>query len=144
MQELATLDEYVLDENVYELKIENQSRFELYNQKKQGTITILKKTKEYNQITDIDENMPLSDVSFYIYDVNMNLVDDVTTDENGYTKTKKLPIGTYYIKEYKTKTGYKILNELIKVKIVENDENVNVEILNENVDIPVKLPKTGK
>lgn len=144
VQELATLDEYVLDENVYELKIENQSRFELYNQKKQGTITILKKTKEYNQITDIDENMPLSDVSFYIYDVNMNLVDDVTTDENGYTKTKKLPIGTYYIKEYKTKTGYKILNELIKVKIVENDENVNVEILNENVDIPVKLPKTGK
>lgn len=141
VQEVETLKDYVIDRNNYELNLNN--KLEIFNEKKKGKITIIKKTKEYNELTNLEENTPLSNVSFYIYDEDMNIVDDITTDENGYISSKRLPVGKYYIKEYKTQDGYKLLDEFIEVEIVENDDNVNVEILNENVDIPPKLPKTG-
>lgn len=146
INEIDTLNEYRLDKKVYEITLDRSSKIELelFNEKKKGEIKIVKKTKEYNEITNIKENMPLSNVSFYIYDKDMNLVDDITTDEYGLSKSKKLPLGTYYIKEYKTNSNYKLLDNIIEVEIVEDNETVNVEILNENIDIPRKLPETGR
>lgn len=146
VKEIKTLDEYILDDTTYSFKIEdnNSNVFELYNTKKKGNIKIIKKSKEYNELTGIKENMPLENVSFYIYDENMNLIDDITTDEYGCALTKKLPIGKYYIKEYKTQQYYQLSNELIEVEIINNNEITNVEILNNNVNIPKKLPTTGR
>lgn len=144
--EIKTLDKYVLDNNTYSLELkENELNIlELYNSKKRGNIRIVKKTKEYNEITGFDENTPLKNVSFYIYDENMNLVDDITTDEYGLATSKKIPTGKYYIKEYKTHEYYEILDQIIEVEIINQDEIVNVEILNNNVNIPKKLPITGR
>lgn len=146
INEIAALPKYKIDNNIYEVKVDKNDNIELelYNEKKKGLIKIIKKTKEYNAITKIKENMPLGEVSFYIYDQNMNVMDDITTDEFGYATTKKLPIGKYYIKEYKTNLGYKLLEKIIEVEITEDEEIINIEILNENVDIPEKLPNTGK
>lgn len=144
--EIKTLDKYVLDNNTYSLELkENELNIlELYNSKKRGNIRIVKKTKEYNEITGFDENTPLKNVSFYIYDEDMNLVDDITTDEYGLATSKKIPTGKYYIKEYKTHEYYEILDQIIEVEIINQDEIVNVEILNNNVNIPKKLPITGR
>lgn len=144
--EIKTLDGYVLDNNTYSLELkENELNIlELYNIKKKGNIRIVKKTKEYNEITGFDENTPLKNVSFYIYDEDMNLVDDITTDEYGLATSKKIPTGKYYIKEYKTHEYYEILDQIIEVEIINQDEIVNVEILNNNVNIPKKLPITGR
>ena len=144
--EVKTLDGYVLDNNTYSLELkENELNIlELYNSKKRGNIRIVKKTKEYNEITGFDENTPLKNVSFYIYNENMNLVDDITTDEYGLATSKKIPTGKYYIKEYKTHEYYEILDQIIEVEIINQDEIVNVEILNNNVNIPKKLPITGR
>ncbi|MBQ8379772.1 MAG: Cys-Gln thioester bond-forming surface protein [Clostridia bacterium] len=144
--EIKTLDGYVLDNNTYSLELkENELNIlELYNIKKKGNIRIVKKTKEYNEITGFDENTPLKNVSFYIYDEDMNLVDDITTDEYGLATSKKIPTGKYYIKEYETHEYYEILDQIIEVEIINQDEIVNVEILNNNVNIPKKLPITGR
>ena len=145
IKEKNNLENYKENNKIYEIEISpnDYKEIEIFNEKKKGKIKVVKKTKEYNEITKIDENMPLSDVSFYIYDQNMNIVDNLETDEKGIACTKDIPLGKYYIKEYKTNDGYKLLDELIEVNIGKDNEIVLVDILNENIDINNTLPITG-
>ena len=145
IKEKNNLENYKENNKIYEIEISpnDYKEIEIFNEKKKGKIKVVKKTKEYNEITKIDENMPLSNVSFYIYDQNMNIVDMLETDEKGIACTKDIPLGKYYIKEYKTKDGYKLLDELIEVNIGKDNEIVLVDILNENIDINNTLPITG-
>lgn len=144
--EIEVNSKYILDENTYKINIgdEKEKKIVLYNNLKKGKIKIIKKSKEYNEITSIDENMPLSDVSFKILDENNNVVSDITTNEKGECTSCDLPIGKYYIREYKTKDGYKLLDKDIEVEIKENDDIVLTQILNENVEIVKEMPITGK
>ena len=127
-----------------EVNLQENKLVVLTNEKKKGTIEIIKKSKEYNQITGYLENTPLKGVSFYVYDEKGNMVDDITTDEYGQAKTKFLKSGVYYIEEYATIDGYKLLEGKKKVEISYPGENVQVIILNENIDIPKKMPVTGR
>ena len=137
---------YYKDYGVHRVEVNTKENktVTLTNEKKKGIIEIIKKTKEYNEITGYSENTPLSNVSFYIYDENLNKIDDVTTDEFGVAQTKYLKTGTYYIEEYKTVDGYKSLEDRVKVEISYPGENVQVNILNDNIEIPKKLPVTGR
>ena len=114
------------------------------NEKEKEIIQIIKKTKEYNKVTDIKENSPLQNVEFEILDSNMNIVQKVTTNEYGYCKTERIPIGKYYIKETKTNPNYELLKELVEVEIKDNDDQLLVQILNDNATILNELPVTGK
>lgn len=145
IKEKKALENYRIDEKIYDVEVKPNvdRKIEFFNEKKKGKIKIVKKTKEYNEITKIDENMPLSNVSFYIYNQNMNIVDELHTDEKGIAYTKDIPLGKYYIKEYETKDGYKVLDKMVEVNIEKDKEIVLVEILNENVDINNTLPVTG-
>ena len=145
IKEKNNIKDYKENNKIYEIEINpnDYKEIEILNEKKKGKIKVVKKTKEYNEITKIDENMPLSNVSFYIYDQYMNIVDMLETDEKGIACTKDIPLGKYYIKEYKTKDGYKLLDELIEVNIGKDNEIVLVDILNENIDINNTLPITG-
>ncbi len=143
IEEIEALKDYILDNNVYELK-EDETEKVLYNKKKEGNIKIIKKSKEYNELSNLPENTPLKDVRFYIYNQDMELVDDIVTNEYGIAISKNLPVGKYYIKEYETNLNYQLLENMVEVEIMENEEIVNVEILNDNVEIPKKLPITGR
>ena len=61
----------------------------------------------------------LEDAEFTIYkDVDLQqVIDVVTTDSNGIAQYKGLAAGTYYIKETKAPTGYRLDNSIISVKI---------------------------
>lgn len=144
--ESKELTGYVKDEeeHVIEVGVNDTKNLTFYNEKKKGKIQINKKSKEYNEISTYLENTPLANVSFYVYDEQGELVADITTNENGKALTQELPLGKYYIKEYKTQEGYKLLEEIVEVSIEESEDIVQVNILNENVDIPKKLPVTGK
>ncbi len=146
VKEKETLENYRFDERVYDIEVKpnEDKKIEFFNEKKKGKIKVVKKTKEYNEITKIDENMPLENVSFHVYDENMNVIDELHTDENGIAYTNDIPLGKYYIKEYKTKDGYKLLDKIIEINIEKDNETVLVEILNENIDINNTLPITGK
>lgn len=146
LKELETKDGYKLDNNVYSINIvpTQDNNLELYNERQKGTIEIIKKSKEYNKLTNLPENSPLKNVEFQILDKDYKVVDNLVTDEFGYAKTKKLPIGKYYIKETKTLEYYDINNELIEVEILKDGDNISTQILNENLFIEEKLPVTGK
>ena len=137
---------YYKDNDIHRVEVNTRDNKQvlLTNEKKKGTIEIVKKTKEYNKLTGYSENTPLSNVSFYIYNEEGDLVDNITTAENGKATTKLLESGKYYIEEYKTVDGYKLLDEKVMVEISFPGENVHLNILNDNIDIPKILPITGK
>lgn len=146
LKEVKAKEGYKLDDTEYEIKISpNESKnINIFNEKQKGKIEIVKKTKEYNNYTNLPENVPLENVKFEILDSNNNVVDTVITNEYGYAITKDLPIGKYYIKEIKTADYYKLLEDNVEVQIIDDGDVVNVCVLNENAHIEEKLPVTGK
>ncbi len=146
LKELSALNEYKIDNTSYNIKVESNSNkiLELFNEKKKGTIEIIKKSKEFNEYTNLPENSPLKNVEFEILDKDNNIIDKLITDEYGYAKTKELPLGKYYIKETKSIEYYTLKEDLIEVEIIDDKENITTQILNDNVFIEKKLPVTGK
>ncbi len=146
VQEKEVDSQYAIDLNSYEyvIKPNKDEHIKLYNSKAKGYIEIVKKTKEYNENTNLPENYPLKDVKFNILNENMEIVDVLVTNESGYAKSKKLEIGKYYIEEVKTNKYYEKLNELIDVEIKKDKEVTNVQVLNANAFIQKKMPVTGK
>lgn len=79
---------------------------------------------------------PLSGVEFGIYqdlndnnqiDLNENLpVETITTDKNGYARTKKLKYGHYLVKELKTAINYQISDEIYDFTIKRQNEIVKI------------------
>ncbi len=146
IQEKEVDSKYVIDLKNYEyvIKPNKNEHIKLYNTKAKGYIEIVKKTKEYNENTNLPENYPLKDVKFNILNENMEIVDVLVTNESGYAKSKELEIGKYYIEEVKTNKYYEKLNELIDVEIKKDKEVTNVQVLNANAFIQKKMPVTGK
>lgn len=145
VQEVNSNNKYVLEDEKYEYTVTTSGMdVNVYNEKKKGTITINKRSKEYNELSGIAENMPLDEVYFKILDENGNVVQDICTNSKGIAQTKKLPIGKYYIKEYQTKEYYKVLDKLVEIEILEDKDNIQVNILNDNIEIVKKLPVTGR
>lgn len=146
VKEIKSKEGYICDskEKIYELKGNPVCCKTVENEKEKGIIQIIKKTKEYNEVTQIKENTPLENVEFEILDSNMNLVQKIITDEYGYCETVRIPIGKYYIKETKTNPNYKMLDKLVEVELRENDDQLLIQILNENATIEKELPVTGK
>ena len=74
-------------------------------------------------------NTPLEGATFEIYnDISMDsddLVDTVTTADDGYIKTKGLAAGTYYVKETSAPAGYQLITDPITVQIGPNQQGDN-------------------
>ncbi len=62
----------------------------------------------------------------YLYYSKGDLVDTITTDKNGYTISKKLPLGKYYLIETKTKEGYVLENEKYYFELTEIDNKTSI------------------
>ena len=101
---------------------------------KKGETTVL----ENNSIKY--ENIPLSNVKFKIYaseDILSSdktvlyyskdaLVDTVITDENGYAKSKNIPLGKYYLIEIETGDMYVLDSEKHEIELKEIDNNTPI------------------
>jgi TQXA domain-containing protein len=95
-KEVKAPDNVIKDENEYEFKLTENNQVlkrEIENELlKMGKLKIVKTT---------DDKKPLKDVVFEILDSNKNVVDTITTDENGVATSKELELGKYYYKEVK-------------------------------------------
>ena len=96
-------------------------------------------------------NSPLEGAEFTIYkDVELEqVIDVITTNESGIVQYKGLAAGTYYIKETKAPTGYRLNNSVISAKIgpgegslanAETEGYYRLEVANEKAGL---LPVTG-
>ncbi|WP_411953819.1 SpaA isopeptide-forming pilin-related protein [Alkalibacillus sp. S2W] len=87
---------------------------------------------------DAETNQPLQGAIFEIYDQDDNLIDTVTTNEEGIATVEELKFGDYKIVETKAPEGYKKLDEPIEHE-VGSDENSN-SIMVENSPKSDEIP----
>ena len=123
LKETLTKKEYNLcvDENII-VEWNETSKITIENEKKKGEIEIYK--------TDADDNnIKLKDIEFHVFNKDKKFIEKITTNDQGYAKTSRLPIGTYYIKEVKTNNKYVLDNKMIKVN-VEDDVVTTLNITN--------------
>lgn len=132
VKETNTLNNYILDENIYcfnLLENENQ-QLELANYLKKGTLKLNKLdsiSKLSIKNSNIKFNIKNLDSNRYIYiDGNKDLM----INEDGYLIIENLPYGTYEIKEISTTNEYLLNKESLIIEI--NDSKVKNNILEIN------------
>lgn len=124
------------------IKIEHNltSNITIENELKKGQIRVIKVDSE-------DKEFRLKGVKFEVLDENGNILEEITTDENGEALTSKYSIKDYSklkIREKETLKNYTLTEE---IQTIELEENMIKDIIFENKkvsepEIP-KLPRTG-
>ncbi len=138
IQELETDEKYVLNEEKIKIVLkENEiATIKFENELKKGNLELLK--------LDKDTKEPLENVEFELYDSQDNLINTYKTNEEGKIFIENLIAkDNYYLKEVKTKDGYKLLEENIYFNIIYN-ETTKLEIENEKIKSNLKIIKVDK
>ena len=99
LKELETLDDYVLDENVYEVNLEYEDQYtEVVTESLKVQNYLKKGTLEFSKI-DISTSEPLPNTTIEIYTEDDELIYTGITDENGNITIDDLKVGRYYLLE---------------------------------------------
>lgn len=108
------------------------------NEKKKGIIEIHVSDEENPSIT-------IANSELEIYDVEDNLIETLTTDENGFVMSSRLPIEKIYrVKQKTTLEDYLIDLDLHRIEFKENDEVITLEIKNSIKKNFIKITKVDK
>jgi len=134
---------YLLDETVYPVALDKPSdiavSFESKEAPIQGRIRVQKKDKETG------ETMPQNGGSFagaeytiYSDSACTNVVQIISTDENGSAISGSLPLGTYYVKETRRPEGYELDSEIHTVTLMDDLATETITALVESPEEPQK------
>lgn len=128
-KELSAPIDYLLDDDnhYFEITFSGQTvEAKLENRKKKGTLSVVK--------TDENGN-PLYNVLFGIFDIEDNLIKEISTDEKGEIVIE-LDYGNYYYRELSTVDDY-ILDEKKWYFDIENDgETLEYTLINKKIPVP--------
>ncbi len=110
------------------INIPVSASYKIIAKKPKGTITI----KKYGESLVINDNKyyfkakELEGVTYALYSSDNELIKELTTNEHGEITYENLELGTYFLKETKTKNGY-IIDEVIhKIELTENNNEKEV------------------
>lgn len=145
LKEIQTGELYVLNEELVQVELEANKITEttIENEMIRGQIKIIKTSKEDNYMNGDKAGTPIPNVKFEIYNANRELMDTISTDEEGIAVTKKMVKGVYIIKEVETGEAYLLDVKEYIVKLTKYDEMLEVKITNEPKKPEKKLPRTG-
>ncbi len=146
IKEVKTKDEYVLNEETVKVEIQygKVAVLQLENEKIKGQIKIVKVSKDDNLRNGKPKGTPISNVVFEIRTEEGEVVETLTTNEEGIALSSKLPKGIYTIKEIKTDEDYLLTEEEFTIEIKEHEkiEEIIITNLSKEPEKP-KLPRTG-
>ena len=138
---LTPLQYYPLDDEItLQINWNETTEIKIENELKKGQIKVVKVDKE-------NEEIKLEGVTFEVLDEKGNLLEKITTDQNGEAITKEYSVRDYenlIIREIETKEKY-ILNEEPKVIRLEANQIKTIVIQNEKEkpELEVNVEKTG-
>ena len=128
VKEIEAPSGYKIDNNIYDVFIDSDdleinvtSREEIIK----GKIKITKQDSETNACKPLGEGI-LSGAKYQIIDINNNVVDTITINDNCIGISKELPYGKYKVKEIEASKGYKIDNNIYDVFIDSDNLEINV------------------
>ena len=125
IKEVMASNGYVLNEMIYEVKIDDENKdiyLEIENELKKGNLKIKK--------IDFDAKTPIKDTEFIIMK-DEKIIYQGKTNTDGIIELNDLVYGIYKIKEVMASNGY-VLNEMIyEVKIDDENKDIYLEIENE-------------
>ncbi len=139
IREKETLQNYVLNDTpqTVVLEAEQIKTVTFTNELKKGQIRIIKVDKDNNEVK-------LKGVEFKVYDEDNNLVDTLTTGENGEATSKRLRIDKKYIvQESKTLENY-VLNETPQTVTLTQDQITDLTFENELIKGYIRVIKVSK
>lgn len=145
LKEVKTDNMHILNEDIIKVDVTTDivSRLDITNDRIKGQIKVIKTSEDDNFINGKVAGSPIENVKFKVYDVNNNLVDELTTSADGTAITKLLDKGSYYIKEVESGEWYLLNENTFIAEIKEHKEVVNIEIKNESEKPDVDIEKTG-
>lgn len=145
VQEVETLENYALDDEVHTIKLEeNQIKnIKFENEKIKGKIKIVKTSEDDNIINGKKAGELIADVKFAIYDKDHKLVQEITTDEKGIAISDTLLKGKYFIKEVKAGEWYLLNDKEFETEIKVHKEVVEVDVTNKSEKPSVDVEKEG-
>lgn len=128
VKETSTNEWYVLntDEKIATVEYNKTTTLTIENDVKVGYIEIIKQDKDYS-------NIKLENVEFKILNSKGEVVDTLTTNKDGYAKSKAIPLDeTYFVKETKTTEKYILSTDIQKVTFIPADEGKSKKVTFEN------------
>ena len=133
------------DKTMHEIVIRGGSTTALTitNEPERGTIQIIKRAAEANDITKDRAGAALAGAVFEIINDKMEVVDTITTNERGIANSRPLPIGRYAIQEKTAPRFYIPDDTVFFADIRKHGDNVRFEVLNTPADIAVTVEKRG-
>ncbi|MGN1298328.1 MAG: SpaA isopeptide-forming pilin-related protein [Clostridia bacterium] len=145
LKEIKTDNMHILNENIIKVDVSTDiiSRLDITNERIKGQIKVIKTSEDDNFINGKGAGSPIENVKFEVYDLNNNLVDEITTLADGTAITRLLDKGCYFIKEVESGEWYLLNENTFTAEIKEHQEIVNVEITNESEKPDVDIEKTG-
>lgn len=145
LKEIKTDEMHILNENIIKVDVSTDiiSRLDITNERIKGQIKVIKTSEDDNFINGKEAGSPIENVKFDVYDLNNNLVDEMSTSADGTAITRLLDKGCYFIKEVESGEWYLLNKNTFTAEIKEHQEIVNVEIKNESEKPSVDIEKTG-
>ena len=157
LKEISTSDEFVLDDNVYDIHLDNSGEetftymIDLKNERKKIFINLQKHGEVFDGISSNEGNyldVPLGGIKFGlfsgsdIYSVDGELlvpkdskIFDFVTDSDGVINEQvDIPFGTYYFKELETLPGYKLDPNIYEFSVSNGvDDNIKIMVTKEPI-----------
>ena len=128
LKELKSSMGYKLDNNKYYFDINSNNKnvhVDVFEDVIKGRIKITKQDSETNKCKPLGEGI-LSGAKYQIVDINNNVVDTITINDDCTSTSKELPYGKYKVKEIEASKGYKIDNNIYDVSIDSDNLEINV------------------
>ena len=145
LKETKTDNMHILNKDIIKVDVTTDitSKLEITNERIKGQIKVIKTSEDDNIINGKEKGSPIENVKFEVYDSNNNLVDEITTSEDGTAITRLLDKGCYFIKEVESGEWYLLNEKTFEAEIKEHQEIISVEITNESEKPDVDIEKTG-
>lgn len=139
VKELVALDNYVLDENKYDIELNYKDQYTPVIVYSKSLMNVLKTGKlEFTKI-DISTDEPLPNTLIEIYTEDDELVFSGRTDSEGKIVIERLPQGKYYILEKEAPDGYELNDEKMYFEIKEDGTIIKSIMKDKKI---VKVPDT--
>lgn len=140
LKEISTNEWYNLaEEQNLQIKWDETTETKVEDELKKGQIKVIKVDKENHEIK-------IPNVVFEVQDSNGNVLEKITTNENGEALTSKYPLRDYpslRLHEIETDEKYALENEIKEITLEENQIK-DVQIENEKIKGYIQIIKTSK